>query len=109
MRIEYSLTLLATIAAATSIARDSQAEPVLRHQVDQRGDFVLFGNTIGYECHTDPAVPEPVVGTANCDGLSGFRIADSSPDLFWRADAPGEGRAWAFPLLSGSPRHTAAT
>lgn len=95
MRNQHPILLLAGIACLTAIGRDAEAAPVLRHQVDQRGDFVLFGNTVGYECYTDPPVPDPVVGSADCGDLSNGTIVDSSPDLFWRSDSPVVGQAEA--------------
>ncbi|WP_437756186.1 DUF3344 domain-containing protein [Sorangium sp. So ce1389] len=70
----------------------AHADPALRVQVDQRGDFLLIGNTLGYECGADLPLPGPVVGTV---GECGGSLGDSSPDVFWRADAPGEGQAQA--------------
>ncbi|KYF54673.1 hypothetical protein BE08_20070, partial [Sorangium cellulosum] len=70
----------------------AHAAPALRVQVDQRGDFLLIGNTLGYECGSDLPLPAPVVGDV---GECGGSLGDSSPDIFWRADAPGEGEAQA--------------
>ncbi len=73
--LAFSATGLLTVAAS--------ADPALRVQVSQKGDFVLLGNTMGYECNTNPAVPAPIVGTANCTGSS--QQGDSAPDIFWRS------------------------
>ncbi len=35
---------------ALTVATVGQAAPVLRTQVNQRGDFVMFGNTLGWDC-----------------------------------------------------------
>jgi uncharacterized repeat protein (TIGR01451 family)/MYXO-CTERM domain-containing protein len=59
----------------------ADADPALRVQVDQRGDFTLFGNVSGQDC--DPSVPLPVVGTV---GACGINTADTAIDVFWRAD-----------------------
>ena len=80
--------------ALTAVALDGGAAPALRKQVDQNGDFVLIGNTLGHECSSggNPSVPAPVVGTlGSCGGATG----DSSPDVFWRSDAPAAGSAIA--------------
>jgi len=63
-------------------------------QVDQHGDFVLIGNTLGQECSTaNPPVPAPVVGTV---GACGANTADTAPDVFWRSeDIPAPGTAEA--------------
>jgi uncharacterized repeat protein (TIGR01451 family) len=83
-----SVLLIPVLGLAAS---DAAAAPVLRLQVDQNGDFVLIGNTIGHECGA--GTPAPVVGTVSCAGSA--NNADSAPDLFWRADAPGAGQAQA--------------
>ncbi|MBI4953951.1 MAG: DUF11 domain-containing protein [Myxococcales bacterium] len=66
------------------------AAPQLRLQVDQKGDFVLIGNTLGHECAG--GTPAPVVGTV---GNCGANLGDSAPDVFWRSEAPGAGQAQA--------------
>ena len=53
-------------------ATSASAAPELRFQIDQEGDFVLFGNTLGFECATDTtpiAVPAPTVGTVDCSSV----------------------------------------
>ncbi|HYQ18264.1 MAG TPA: DUF3344 domain-containing protein [Polyangiaceae bacterium] len=79
-----ALTLLALASSAV------HAAPALRKQVDQRGNFVLFGNTLGQDCGA--GVPKPVVGDV---GECGSDTTDTAPDVYWQADAPGAGRAQA--------------
>lgn len=75
--------------AASLLAGDARAV-TLRVQVDQRGDFVLVGNTLGHDC--GPTTPLPVVGTVgNCGTLTD----DDTPDVFWRSDEPALGQALA--------------
>jgi uncharacterized repeat protein (TIGR01451 family)/MYXO-CTERM domain-containing protein len=79
------------------------AAPALRLQIDQRGDFLLFGNTLGQDCA--PGIPIPVVGTV---GDCGSNINDTAPDVFWRSDAPGPGQAIAdTSIASADARSTA--
>ena len=70
--------------ASGSGARSAWVAPAhassVRYQVDQHGDFVLLGNTLGYDC--GPGVPAPVVGTV---GACGTNTSDTAPDVFWRA------------------------
>ncbi len=87
-RLISSLIALTTACAASVV----HAAPTLRKQVDQKGDFVMFGNTLGYECAAGIS-PAPVVGTANCAGVTS--ATDSAPDLFWESDAPALGQARA--------------
>jgi uncharacterized repeat protein (TIGR01451 family) len=61
-------------------------------QRDLHGDFVLFGNTLGWNCSTGDDIPAPVLGTTSgCSGLTS--ISDSGIDLFWRSDSPNAGDA----------------
>ncbi len=87
-----SATVTIGLLAGTS---SSLAQPALRYQVDQEGDFVLFGNTMGYECDTldtwDPTTPD--VGTPDCSGVDTNN--ESAPDILWRSDSPGDGEAEA--------------
>ena len=63
-------------------AMSGGAEPRLREQVDQRGDFVLIGNTLAQDCRA--VVPGPVEGTVLDCGNQG--INDTAPDVYWVAD-----------------------
>src|SRR5690349_10181744 len=85
-----AFVLLSAVAAATLGQQRASAAPVLRVQVDQKGDFVLLGNTLGHEC--DVGTPAPLVGTV---GNCGANVNDSGPDVFWRADQPAAGQAAA--------------
>jgi hypothetical protein len=81
---------VAGLIAASSTPTPVQGAPNLRVQVNQHGDFVLIGNALGQECLS--GTPAPVVGTV---GACGTNTADSSPDVFWRADSPSNGMAEA--------------
>src|SRR5258708_4801745 len=87
-----SAATLALLAGAGAV----QAAPVLRFQVEQKGDFILTGNTLGYECN--PPLVAPVVGTVACGANVNF--GDSAPDLFWQSDAPLAGQAQANPAVT---------
>ncbi len=77
------LAALAALAAAAP-ARAS----AVRYQVDQHGDFVLLGNTLGRDCGA--GVPNPVVGTV---GACGNNTSDTAPDVFWQAADSGAAAA----------------
>jgi uncharacterized repeat protein (TIGR01451 family)/MYXO-CTERM domain-containing protein len=81
-----SFVTLSLLLAAASAG----AAPKLRVQVDQKGDFLLVGNTLGHDCRA--VVPAPVVGSV---GSCGTNTGDSAPDIYWRADGPAVGQAMA--------------
>src|SRR3954467_11224458 len=90
-RVISSLIALQLALAAGAV----HAAPALRKQLDQKGDFVMFGNTMGWECADNAGVPAPVVGTIDCPNGQGPAIRDTAPDVFWRSDAPMAGQASA--------------
>ena len=55
MRTLRRLTALASLGIPLTAVASAQADPIVRYQVDQRGDFVLFGNTLGFECYAGEA------------------------------------------------------
>jgi uncharacterized repeat protein (TIGR01451 family) len=93
MRRTLAFTSLTALALATAIAPSALAAPALRVQVDQHGDFLLIGNTLGFECAG--GTPAPVVGTISPTACIQTGVADSAPDLFWRSEAPAAGQALA--------------
>src|SRR5262245_14195165 len=85
--------LTASIGAAILLASQApSAAPALRVQVEQKGEFLLIGNTLGYDCANMP--PMPVVGTIGACG-NATTLADSAPDIFWRSESPAAGQAEA--------------
>ncbi|WP_441289376.1 hypothetical protein ACSRUE_00935 [Sorangium sp. KYC3313] len=97
-----SLVGLACVGGQGSVAH---AAPTLRVQVDQRGDFLLVGNTLGYECA--PAdIDRPALGTAACAGSTFDE--DSAPDIYWRADSPAEGQAEARTTVTAEQARSSA-
>jgi len=65
------------------------AEPKLRAQVIQRGDFVLVGNTLAHDCAVS-ANDTVVVGNVVSCGHSGT-IGDTGVDAYWQVDPPENG------------------
>lgn len=95
MRRTLAFTCVAALGSG-AFASAAQAAPTLRLQVDQHGDFLQIGNTLGIDCVA--GTPAPVVGTiANgaCTTQTNNNINDSSPDLYWRSEAPAAGQALA--------------
>ena len=94
---------LFTCAAALLSARPSEAAPTLRLQLDQRGDFLVIGNTIGHDCGN--GTPAPVVGTVGACGMS---QGDTASDVFWRSDSPAAGQAEANTSVSAAQARSTA-
>lgn len=100
----FLLALFSLSLSASSV----RAEQRLRVQVDQRGDFLLIGNTLGWDCGAD--APTPLVGTVPTGGDCGSfgSTLDSSPDVFWRSDAPSSGEATANTSISADQARSTA-
>ena len=107
MRQKRLISSLIALSAA-SVAGAVHAAPALRTQVDQRGDFVMFGNTSGFECADNAGVPAPVLGTVNCPNNQGGAVRDTAPDVFWRADDPTAGQATASTAYVATQARTTA-
>lgn len=93
----------AALAAGLLVSREALAVPKLRVQVEQKGDFALFGNTLAQECAA--GAPAPVVGTV---GACGLDVDDTAPDVFWRSEEPGPGQALADVTILGSQARSTA-
>jgi len=105
MRNQRLISSLVALSAGLSVSA-VRAAPTLREQVDQRGDFVLFGNTTGFECGNGVGVPAPLTGsTANCGGGS---VNDTGADIFWRADSPMLGQATASTAITAAQARSTA-
>ncbi|AKU94523.1 internalin, putative [Labilithrix luteola] len=92
MRSKKTVSVLSAGLLGLGVFASSTAEaaPSLRVQVDQRGDFVLLGNTLAQDCAA--GIPAPLVGTV---GACGANTSDSSADVYWRSDSPQTGQAEA--------------
>ncbi|MCS6902065.1 MAG: hypothetical protein NZX77_20165, partial [Polyangiaceae bacterium] len=93
--------MLSTMGVVAAVA-PAQGAPTLRYQVNQKGDFVLFGNTLAHDC----AGPAPIVGTVT--GCSSGNDQPDSPDLYWRSDAPAAGQAQASPSITPAQSRSTA-
>ncbi len=103
MRTRHRATAVLSLLAFTGATSPGWAAPTLRVQVDQRGDFLLVGNTLGHECNNGVA---PVVGTVGACGITGLN--DTAPDIHWRSESPGAGQAEANTTIApGQSRSTA--
>ena len=93
-------------ALALAVLCSARAEAAaLRYQVDQKGDFVVVGNTLGFDC--GPGVPAPLVGTV---GACGSSTSDTAPECFGVRTRPCRQRrrpslsAWRAPAARRSSR-----
>ncbi|MBZ5711915.1 MopE-related protein [Nannocystis pusilla] len=96
-------TIIAALAASALDGAPARAEPLPRAQIVQRGDFVLFGNTLAHDC--SPKIPAPVVGTV---GNCGQAIADGGADVLWRSDTPIGGAAIASTAIDHTEARSSA-
>jgi uncharacterized repeat protein (TIGR01451 family) len=105
----FSSLIALSLGAAASTAH---AAPTLRKQVDQKGDFVIFGNTVGFECAENVVIPAPLAGsTATCPNVPNNRqgeLDDTSPDIFWRSDSPADGQATASNAITAAQARSTA-
>ncbi|MBN1611417.1 MAG: DUF11 domain-containing protein, partial [Polyangiaceae bacterium] len=110
MRSARRLATLAGVGLPIALSASAHASPALRYQVDQAGDFVLFGNTLGFDCAAGTnAAPDPDVGSATCTGPGGpSNVADSAPDIFWRSDSPAAGEAEANASVTAAQARSTA-
>jgi uncharacterized repeat protein (TIGR01451 family) len=75
------------LLAAVLLAPPAGAAVTLRKQLDLRGDFKLFGNTLAQDRAS--GVVAPLVGTlctTGNAGTCGTNTSDSGADVFWRAE-----------------------
>jgi fimbrial isopeptide formation D2 family protein len=90
MTLRHATSAASILVGALSVTFPSHAAPTLRIQVDQHGDFVLTGNTLGWDCASEgtPAIPAPTFGViSNCSAAgSETGLGDTAPDIFWRSD-----------------------
>jgi uncharacterized repeat protein (TIGR01451 family) len=101
--ITSALAGLGLVGALEGAARADFAVP--RYQVDQKGDFVLLGNVLGFDCAANVGIPAPVVGTV---GACGMNANDQTMDVYWRADSPATGQATADTSITPAQARTTA-
>jgi clumping factor A len=89
MRKNSLLASAASLSLIIAHASSALGAPTLRYTVDQKGDFILIGNTLGVDCASG-AVAKLAVGsaeaTAACAAVTNG--GDSAPDLYVRSDDP---------------------
>ena len=107
------ICFLATVGVFLGSAQPAQAQLQKRFTTDDRGNFVMFGNTTGLDCR-DSVTEKPIVGTVpqgptglyNCRGL----LPDTSrgDDVLWRSDEPMNGSAVASTLITPATARSTA-
>lgn len=109
-----SLALLTTLGVVSASAR-ADAAPALRKVVDQRGDFVILGNTFGIDCSGGTpgkllvgSVPAGSACLTHVDGNAPLDLDDSAPDFFFRADAPAAGQVSASASITAAQARSTA-
>ena len=100
------IAVLGSTLVVLFASHSAEAAPTLRVEVDQRGDFVLIGNTLGQDCA--PSIPKPDVGDVGDVGNCGTNADDLAPDVFWRSDSPENGKAEANTLITAPTARSTA-
>lgn len=88
-----ALFLVATVCVIGAPADPANAAPNRRFSIDDNGNFLIFGNSVGFDCR--PATPQPTVGIVPPLLGCGLNINDAGSDVFWRSDFPVSGQAIA--------------
>ena len=102
-----SRILAVAIVMVTGFSLPLLAAPALRYQTDVRGGFLLFGNSLGWDCSTtaNPNIPPPLVGAV---GACNSNITDTAIDVLWRSDSPANGNAQANSSITAITSRTSA-
>jgi uncharacterized repeat protein (TIGR01451 family) len=79
--MKRNVVLLGALVVCAAASAPAHGAQTLRVQVDQNGDFLLIGNSLGQDCSS--GTPAPIVGTV---GACGSNTGDSAPDVSWRSD-----------------------
>src|SRR5438105_4140485 len=77
-RIAIGLATGASLVLSAGAA--SAVDPVLRHQEDTRGDVVVFGSTLAFDCGAGIAAPAGAI--ASC--ANEVNTDDTAPDIYFR-------------------------
>jgi uncharacterized repeat protein (TIGR01451 family) len=92
------------VAAAAGFGpAPADAAQTKRFVINDRGDFILIGNTLSHDCA--PGTPPPVVGTV---GSCGLNASDTGSDVFWRSDHPVAGQALADTTITAADARSSA-
>lgn len=94
------------VCMGATLTSPAYADPTLRLQINQQGDFLLIGNTLEQEYRL--GTPAPVVGNVGPCGLLGLGEGDSGGDCVWRSDSPGGGQAQVHGGISPSQARSTA-
>ena len=79
------LELLSAVGVS-SVAGTATAAPQKLAEFNEKGNFLLIGNTLGWDCAA--GVPQPIVGSVSSGGCS-TNTDDSSADMLWQTDVNG--------------------
>ncbi|HPH27081.1 MAG TPA: MYXO-CTERM sorting domain-containing protein [Pseudomonadota bacterium] len=77
------------------------AAPQKVAEFNEKGNFLLIGNTVGWDCAA--GVPTPVVGNVAATADCGMNLDDSSGDVMWSTDGTSAtAQSTTTPLKAGS-------
>ena len=77
---------LLSAVGVSALGGTAAAAPQKLAEFNEKGNFLLIGNTLGWDCAA--GVPQPVVGSVSSGGC-GTNTDDSSADMLWQTDANG--------------------
>ena len=84
----------------SALGGTATAAPQKLAEFNEKGNFLLIGNTLGWDCAA--GIPQPVVGSVNTASC-GTDLDDSSGDVLWKTDGTTASADGATtPLQAGS-------
>ena len=79
-KVTYLTGLVAGVMLSAGVGN---AAPTLLKQVDQHGDFIAIGNTLGWDCYLGASGVSSMVVVGTVSGCPNNNISDTSPDMYW--------------------------
>ncbi|MGC3959899.1 MAG: hypothetical protein QM813_18815 [Verrucomicrobiota bacterium] len=108
------IAAVATLGVMSGTPHTAHAATTNRYATDDHGNFMMFGNTSGFDCR-DKQVERPVVGNVPYDFVLGlftcnrliFGDQDSGIDLLWRSQYASSGAGADATISPSESRSTA--
>ncbi len=81
--VASSVLGLLSAVGVSALCSTVSAAPQKLAEFNEKGNFLLIGNTVGWDCAS--GVPQPIVGSVNTGSCSS-NTEDSSADILWQSD-----------------------